>query len=179
VHIEQFPKLETERLALVYPSDDYLADYFEMHNHIENNKYLNRKLFNSKAEAHQKLEKLRKGISAEEYLFWIITTKVSKEAIGSICLWNYNEKTQQAEIGYELIYKYTGQGYMREALMALKKYVWNSTKFVSLVAYTNPKNLKSIALLSKNGFEFQETIEEKFENNQERGYLSKFIKVKP
>lgn len=54
---------------------------------------------------------------------WIVETKDTKEAIGSICVVNYNEKVSTVEIGYCYGSKYWGNGYATEALRRVIEYL--------------------------------------------------------
>jgi len=62
----------------------------------------------------------------------------------------------EAELGYMLISEAQGQGYAKEALLALIEYAVGELGYQAITARVAEGNLASVALLKKFGFEFVE-----------------------
>jgi ribosomal-protein-alanine N-acetyltransferase len=57
--------------------------------------------------------------------------------IGSICFWNITADEDCAEIGYDLLPLFHGQGIMQEATKAIIKYGFEGMKLNKIVADLN------------------------------------------
>jgi RimJ/RimL family protein N-acetyltransferase len=95
-------------------------------------------------------------------IYWAVTLSNSPKLIGTVCLWNFNNKGTKAEIGYELHPDFQGKGIMQEAVKEVINYGFNRLKLSLISAYTHQDNSKSIMLLEKNGFTFYKKSEDSF-----------------
>jgi RimJ/RimL family protein N-acetyltransferase len=82
----------------------------------------------------------------------VVVAKSSQSPIGSCLLFNHDENSQRAELGYVLGYKYWGRGFMAEALRALLDCAFGTMDLRRLEAEVNPANATSIRLLERTGF---------------------------
>ncbi len=147
------PKLETKRLTLrQLKKDDHKVIQFLRSNETVNT-YVKRPKTNSTQEAIDFITKINTGIKDNDWLFWGITQKESSELIGTICLWNFSEDRNVAEVGYDLHPDYQGQGVMNEALQAVLEYGFDSLNLDIIEAYTHRDNEPSKRLLFKNNFQ--------------------------
>jgi ribosomal-protein-alanine N-acetyltransferase len=149
-----FPTLSTERLNLrqLEPADE--NEVFSLRSNNIVRQYLDRPKANSVEDAKKFIERIKKGIAANQWLYWAVTTKNDKKLIGTVCLWNISKEKNSAEIGYELLPEHHGKGLMQEAVAKIVDFSFKTMKLDSLEAYTHPENSKSTMLLERNGFKY-------------------------
>ena len=150
--IVSFPVLTTERLILrrLEIQDD--QEIFFLRSDKTVNKYLVAPIAQSIKEAKAFIEKINAGISNN---YWGLTLKNNNKLIGTICIWNISLEENKAEIGYVLHPDLQGKGLMQEAIVKVIDYGFEIMKLRYLEAVLNPDNAKSIALLKRNGFEYE------------------------
>jgi ribosomal-protein-alanine N-acetyltransferase len=103
-------------------------------------------------EAVKFIRKVQSGMENGINVNWVISTKEDQKMIGSICLWNFSDDLQTAEIGYDLHPAFQKKGYMHEAVQIVLRFGFKSLQFHNIQAYTHKLNKRSIGLLMKNGF---------------------------
>jgi [ribosomal protein S5]-alanine N-acetyltransferase len=153
-----FPNLITERLTLRQMKAEDKKELYMLRSDEKVLKFINRPKAKTIDEGLQFIHKINNGITKNEWILWGITLK--NKLIGTICLWNISEDQLLAEIGYELMSNYHGQGYMQEALTAVIKYGFENMKLHSIEAFTSPYNLRSIKLLERNEFIWKANFQE-------------------
>ncbi len=156
-----FPNLFTERLNLRQLNLEDKNEIRFLRSDESVNKYIDRPRTKTNEEAKNFVEKINKGIARDEWIYWAISTKNNEKLIGTICLWNFSEDKNIAELGFELFPQLQGKGIMHEALMQIVEYGFEILNLKKLEAYTNQQNISSIKLLKKNNFVLEKTIEEK------------------
>jgi ribosomal-protein-alanine N-acetyltransferase len=72
--------------------------------------------------------------------------------IGTICLWNLSIEEERAEIGYELLPGYQGNGYMQEAVARVIRHGFETMQLKEIEACPRADNYSSVKLLVKNSF---------------------------
>ena len=85
------------------------------------------------------------------YQFGIIL-KENFEFIGDIGIHFLDEQKKQVEIGCTLDINYQGKGFATEALIRIINYVFIDLDKHIALAYIDPENIKSIALVERIGF---------------------------
>ncbi len=166
MNFKPFPILKTERLVLRQLSENDSTAIFLLRSDEEVNKFLDRPKAQSLDEAAAFINKINKAIERNESVYWAISLQNSAELIGSICLWNFSNDPLTAELGYELIPNFQGQGIMNEAIKAVLQYAFEIIELKTIVAYTYKDNKNSIKLLEKNGFKWEiDKIDEDRLNN--------------
>lgn len=60
---------------------------------------------------------------------------------------------KDAELGFIIHPDHWGKGLAAEACVALIEHIWATTKFTKITADADPRNLKSVRLLTKLGFQ--------------------------
>jgi len=115
------------------------------------NQYLDRKPL-SLEETETFIKKIDKSIRKRDSLYWIICLKDTADLIGTICLWNFNDEKNSAEIGYELMSAYHGKGLMAEAASRVIALAFKKLKLDFLTAFTHPDNVPSARLLERYSF---------------------------
>ena len=147
-----FPVLGTDRLVLRRLELTDLHEIFFIRSEPEMNKFIERPKPASLREAEEFILGIQENIAEARSLYWAITLADHPKMIGTICLWNFSNQDTCAELGYELIPAYQGQGYLQEALRAVIQYGFSKILLRRMEAFTHKDNLRSIHLLKKNGF---------------------------
>ncbi|HMT01856.1 MAG TPA: GNAT family protein [Burkholderiales bacterium] len=89
-------------------------------------------------------------------LSMIIELKGSKYFVGCVGLHNFDIKGKNTyEVGYWGNLKYSGNGYMSEAVNALKEYAFKNLGAKKLYLTTDNKNIKSWRLAERCGFKLE------------------------
>jgi ribosomal-protein-alanine N-acetyltransferase len=116
------------------------------------NKYLERPREHGLEKAEAFILKIQSGIKAGSNLYWALCLKPEDDLIGTICLWNFSEEEQSAELGFELLPEYQGRGLMQEAVEAILAHGFRTLQLDKVIACTHPQNAPSLRLLEKTGF---------------------------
>ena len=161
-----FPILKTERLVLRQLTQHDKLAIFTLRSDAQVNKYLYRPQPHHVDEVIEFINKINKAIEQNKSFYWAISLKNSDELIGTICLWNFSDDHQTAELGYELMPNFQGQGIMNEAIKAVLQYAFEIIELKIIVACPHKDNKNSIKLLEKNGFKWEnDKIDEDNLNN--------------
>ncbi|WP_099223503.1 GNAT family N-acetyltransferase [Listeria costaricensis] len=148
-----FPELLTARLKLRALEAADLEWLFQLRSDPLVAKFTGRKLDQNKKATESYYHKIQAGIKNNQWIYWAIQQKDSKALIGTICLWNFDEEKQRADLGYELLPAFQKKGLMTEAVQAVVPFSFNFLGLKQLFAVTNPANIASCKLLEKSGFE--------------------------
>lgn len=157
-----FPILKTERLTLRQLSVDDKKDIFTLRSDPGVSKYLNRQPCHTVEDAIIFINKVNDNIENGGAFYWAITLTDAKTLVGTVCLFDFSREINSCEIGYELMTKFQGNGYMKEALQKLIDYVFQTLRIKKILAYTHCENQNSANLLLK--FNFVKSIETDKEN---------------
>ena len=149
---QPFPLLTSIRLSLKPFSARDLPRIFDLRSSIEVAKYLDRPLMVEEQEAEAYLEKMQQGVAKGQWIIWGIHDQ-QLGFVGSICLWNFSDADQKAEIGYELLPSFHGKGIMTEAIQLVLAYGFRTLQLNWIEAEVSRANTASIRLLQK--FPFQ------------------------
>jgi ribosomal-protein-alanine N-acetyltransferase len=148
-----FPYLETLRFYLQPLSMQDENEIFFLRSNKENNKYLDRPIAQTIEDARQFIRKIENSIRESKSIFWAIRQKGQAPLIGTICLWNIAEDNSTADIGYELLPLFQGQGVMQEVIPMVIAYGFEKIGLLSIEAELSPRNVKSLKLLEKCNFQ--------------------------
>lgn len=160
--------LETTRLVLrsLHPNDKDAMRLLRSNDRV--NQYLDRAKIDSQEESIAFIKKILKGVDQDKWYYWAICFEELNQLIGTVCLWDFSEDRKQAELGFEMLPAYYGQGIMTEVLQSIIPFAFQTIKLKTLYAYTHVDNKKSIALLKKN--KFIQKIIEQHPNHTGTGY---------
>jgi ribosomal-protein-alanine N-acetyltransferase len=155
-----FPNLSSRRFNLRRIADEDDNEIFVLRSEETVLKYLGRPPAKYIDDAREFITKINKGISRNEWIYWVITLKTDNKLIGTICLWNIDSSKSIADIGFELMPEYMGKGIMQEVIPVIIEFGFNTMKLEIINGEVDPENIKSIKLLERFGFKY----ERKFEN---------------
>lgn len=147
--------LETERLIIRNFKESDLSDYWEISSNVEARK-------KAGLTAHTNIEdaKLRLARMVTEEDIYAIVCKENSKVIGEVLVYNYYPlinspikfKPETKEIACILSDKYTGKGYMSEALKVIIDYLFKEQKVPQIVFSYLYKNKRSQRLQNKLNF---------------------------
>jgi ribosomal-protein-alanine N-acetyltransferase len=83
---------------------------------------------------------------------WVIIKKTDKVKMGTCGFHCWDKGSSKAEIGYELLKEYWGNGYMQEAINEIIKFAEKAMLIKRIDANIYDENNKSIRLVKKIGF---------------------------
>ena len=150
-------KFETERLILRTITEYDAVEIFSIRSNSEINRFLHRIPPKNSFEALDFILNIKRKILNKEILFFGISCRTQPQLLGTICLWNFSEDREIAELGYELLPNYHGKGLMSEAVAFILKFGFQQLNLNKIEAFTNKDNVNSIALLRKFNFILNES----------------------
>lgn len=154
ISILPFPKLLTSRYKLRQPSLKDVNEIFTLRSDKEVLKYLGKETAKSKSEAEAFINKINDGIASNKWIYWVITSKNDNSFLGTVCLWNFSDDGNMADIGFELLPEFFGKGIMQEVIPNVLDFGFNTLQLTSIIGEVDPGNIKSIKLMEKFGFTF-------------------------
>jgi [ribosomal protein S5]-alanine N-acetyltransferase len=154
-----FPMLTTARLVLKPLELSDAPAIFALRSNDEVNQFIGRKKAESLQDAKDFIQKIQQNVADNTSFYWGIHAQNPSALVGTICLWNLERDKGIAEIGYELLPDYQGNGFAQEALRAVIDYAF-SIDFTTITACLNAENAPSIRLLERNNFKKQGILEE-------------------
>lgn len=147
-----FPELLTDRLVLrrlVMADNKRLC---ELRSDESVNRYLDRPKTLGPEESEAFVKKIDGYLDDNKSLYWILSLKNSTDLIGTICLWNFIPEREMADIGYELMPAFQGQGLMQEAVEKVIEYGFNVVGLKVITGLIHLQNKASKAVLERVGF---------------------------
>jgi ribosomal-protein-alanine N-acetyltransferase len=144
--------VETERLVLRQLERRDSLDMFALKSNKKTAEHTDNEAYTTIGQAETFIDYIIGGSEAGRWLYLVIEAKETREFIGTITLWNFNENKTVAEVGYEMIERFEGHGYMSEALRVVLEIGFEELGLARIEAFTSKENLQSIRLLEKNGF---------------------------
>ena len=143
-----FTELTTKRLLLRQLQPGDAEEIFQLRSDEKVSVLIDRPIATSIEDARQFINK----IIAAQAMMWVITLKDNPKLIGTIVYWNIVQEKDQAEVGYELLPQYRGQGIMQEALLKVIEFGFETLGLKTIVADPKAINERSVRLLEKCGF---------------------------
>jgi [ribosomal protein S5]-alanine N-acetyltransferase len=151
-NFKPFPILTTERLTLKQLCINDQQGIFALRSNTEINKYLNRQPGKTIEDAINFINKVNDNIEKNNSFYWVITLTKTKIFVGTVCLFNFSNKENKCEIGYELLPNFQGQGIMKEATEKVINYAFQKIRLQKIEACTHYANMHSTKLLGKLNF---------------------------
>ena len=155
--------IETERLILRELEFTDENDLFEMDSDPEVHLYIENNPVKSIDEITRVIEMLKKQYLENGIARWAVIDKVTHECVGWAGLKYFKEPLNNHnnfyELGYRFKRKHWGKGFATESSKAILDYGFKNLNVDSIFAITDPKNLNSKKVLTKLGFDFEETFD--------------------
>ena len=154
---------ETERLILRELEYTDENDLFEMDSDPEVHLFIENNPVKSIDEITKVIEMLKKQYKENGIARWAVIDKLTNECIGWSGLKYFNQPLNKHnnfyELGYRFKKKHWGKGFATESSIAILDYGFANLNVDKIFAITDPRNVNSKKVLSKLGFEFQETFD--------------------
>lgn len=154
---------ETERLILRELAYTDQNDLFEMDADPEVHLYIENNPVKSIDEIQKAIEMIKKQYEENGIARWAVVEKMTNECIGWSGLKYHNQPLNNHinfyDLGYRFKQKHWGKGFATESSMAILDYGFKNLNTDTFYAITDPKNEHSKKVLTKLGFDFQETFE--------------------
>ncbi len=164
---ELFPVLETDRLILRHLNIKDANNILKLRSDEKVNEFIDRAKTIDLEAALKFIEKIKKGINENEWIYWAISLKETETLIGTICFWNIVTEKDMAETGYELFPEFQGKGLMQEAFAKIIDFGLHKMNLKIITAFTHPDNERSKRLLEKNNFQLDK--ENRFASKEDPG----------
>lgn len=150
-----FPTLHTERLLLRQAGPADVEPMFRIRNDERTMQFLARKRATTLNDVEEMMVRMEAERLEARSLSWIMCLKEAPTMIGSIGLYRTRPEHHSTEVGYQLAPQYWGRGLMQEALNTVTAYGLGPLGFHRLEAMTDPRNVRSRALLERCGYELE------------------------
>lgn len=147
-----FPVITTERLILRRIKDTDAQRLYTLRSDPETMKYIPRPVATKIDDVLNLIKMIDEGTDKNDVINWAVTLKDTDALIGTIGFFRLQPENDRGEVGYMLGKDYQGKGIMHEALKAVLDFGFETLKFHSIFAVTDPENKASISLLEKNEF---------------------------
>jgi len=151
-NLSPFPELTTKRFVL---REINLADaplIHELRSDPVTNALIDRKNSSGIEDALLFIDRIKNNVKRNEGIYWVICFENASDLIGTVGFWNFDLFAETAEIGYELLAGFRGQGIMSEVLPRIIKFGFEQMKLKSITAFSSEQNTSSVKLLEKFGF---------------------------
>jgi len=148
-----FTNLITDRLILRELQASDADQIFRIRTDARVNEFLDRGPTKLVDESLKFIHNLLKAQNNQDSIAWAVTLKNEPKLIGTVLYWHIAKERDKAELGYEMLPEYWGQGIMREVLTEVIRFGFETMKLKTIVAETKAVNLRSVNALEKCGFE--------------------------
>jgi [ribosomal protein S5]-alanine N-acetyltransferase len=162
-----FPELTTGRLTLRKLVHEDIDEIHFLRSDAAVLQYIKSREPATREEAEAWIERVI-GENERRFVYlWVLVPHGSEKLIGTICFWRLDPENNKAELGYTLHPDFHGKGFMQEALEAVLRYGLEAMDLKLIEAITHEDNLKSRALLERNGFARNAALESERKANGE------------
>lgn len=148
----KFTNLTTERLFLRELLPEDAEEIFRLRTDASVNALTGRQGAVTMDDAHDFIRMIAANSANDKSVFWALTLIGGAKLVGTIVYWNIEWENCKAEIGYELLPEYQGQGLMSEAVKKVLEFGFEELKFKRIMADPNERNERSIKLLENLNF---------------------------
>jgi [ribosomal protein S5]-alanine N-acetyltransferase len=143
------------------PTEDDLAEYTALN---KASRRFHRHLVNPPTDEKSFADFLRRSETETDCCFLICRAEDGAIVGGAALSQIFRKAFQNAYLGYHLAEKFTGRGYMTEAVSLILKYAFRDLKLHRVEANVQPHNAASIAVLQRCGF-------------RKEGFSPKYLKI--
>jgi ribosomal-protein-alanine N-acetyltransferase len=150
--------VETKRLLLRQLERRDSLDMLVLKSSMKTAEHTGNEAYTSIIQAEIFIDYIIGGSEAGRWLYYAIEAKEDQEFIGTITLWNFNEEKSVAEVGYEMIERFEGNGYMSEALSEVLRIGFEELNLKKIEAFTSKENIRSVRLLQRKGFKKEKDV---------------------
>jgi RimJ/RimL family protein N-acetyltransferase len=159
VHLKE-PVISTERLELHHIAGARLIELFEKRDDtfaLEGETFTNplRNLIDFQGPLAWRVPQVKADPATNKWFVRWIVLKENREVIGSTSFHGTPDAQGMMEIGLGIETQYQNQGYAKEALLGMWRWVLTFPEVKTLRYTVSPQNLPSIAVIKYFGFEYK------------------------
>jgi len=154
------PIIETKRLLLRGATKSDLEDLYSIYSCPEVVRYTGDTPWNEKHEADEFIDGALEGLEDKSLFGWCIVFKETNRVIGTCALFDCDLEKRVAEVSYETIPDYWGQGLASEFLPFIIAFGFNTLELNRINAFVDSRNVASLKLLEKNQFQHEGLMRE-------------------
>ncbi len=175
--------LQSTNLIIRVLTKEDSSKLFNLYSDTEVQQYTNNERLKSLSDTQKLINSWNKEVIDQDLIFLGIFSRVTKDFLGTISLFNIDRKHSYATLGFQLVKDYWGRGIMNESLNNFVKFVFEKLKLHRIETQTFIGNVRSINVLNRLGFKKEGQLRQNFliEGKYEDSYLwsilrSEFIK---
>ncbi len=144
--------IESERLLLRIVERGDLPDLLEINSSDEVTRYLPYGTWNTPSDGEAWYERVVTRHSEGTAMQLVVVDKRSGRVVGTCLLFNFDNASERAELGYVLGKAHWRRGFMREALAVLLAFAFDEMGLRRIEAHADARNVASDRLLRRIGF---------------------------
>ena len=153
--------IESARLVLRPLCEADLDGLFAVHGDDETTRFIPSATWTSRDDAMAWLARNLAMYAEGKARRWAVIEKGSERRLGDCMLFNFDDVSSRAELGFVLARSDWGRGLMREAAAALVGAAFEALDLRRIEAYADPRNVGSDRLLRKLGFVHEGTLRQR------------------
>lgn len=165
--LERLPTIDTERLRLRWLTAEDVPALYDIFGDPDVCRYWSRPAMTNIEQAATLVHEIQDHFTRRTLFQWGVAERVTGEVIGTCTLAWLSAEHRRAEIGFALMRRAWGHGYMQEALAALLKFAFETLQLHRIEADADPRNDRSLALLERMGFKREGYLRERYFMNGE------------
>ena len=144
----ELPIFETKRLLLRASTQSDLEDIYSIYSNPDVVRYTSDTPWTEKHKAAKFIEDAREGLEEESLFGWCVELKESKRVIGTCALFECELEKRIADVSYEILQDYWGQGLTSELLPPIIEFGFETLDLNRINAFVDAKNIASLKLLA-------------------------------
>ena len=156
------PTIAAQRITLRWIEDRDQPALYSMFSDPEVMRYWSSLPLQGRDEAQRLVAEIHDGFRQRRFFQWGIARQTDNQLIGTATLFYLDSNNLRAEIGYALVRREWGKGYMREALQALLGFAFAELNLQRIEADVDPRNRASAKLLQGLGFQKEGVLRERW-----------------
>ncbi len=159
------PTLETDRLILrriILEDAESIFDHWLSDERVMDN--LIKGAHKSLSETIERVKEVVSNYDSQEFCYWGMELKENGKLIGAIDLFNFDQLTENCEVGYLMGYQWWNKGYGTEALKTVIEFGFRDMNIHKISAAHNTDNPASGRIMEKVGMEHEGTIKHMIRN---------------
>jgi ribosomal-protein-alanine N-acetyltransferase len=154
--------IETDRLLLVPAHAAHLDDLFAVNGDERVTRFLPYEAWADRSDAENWLARMNLLSQAGTCRQLVLQQRADGRAVGTLLLFNFDERSHRLEIGYALGSSYWGKGLMSEAVRGACEYAFSALGVRRIEAEVNPVNIASCELLVRVGFQLEGRLRQRW-----------------
>jgi RimJ/RimL family protein N-acetyltransferase len=156
------PDLETPRLRVRPVAESDLAALMAVNGDDQVTRFLPYETWRSMDDAQAWYKRIAGMQEAASAIQLVAVDKASQAAIATCLLFQFDQKSERAELGYVLGRAHWGKGMMREALQAVIDHAFGPMRVRRLEAHIDPRNEASRRIAQRLGFTREGLLRERW-----------------